>query len=203
MNRFVLALALTSLVLPCASCHKADASPTPQLTEPPADEVWLTEKQIVEGKIAVAPLSEQDVDDKIATSGRIAFDDLRVAHVFSPVTGKVIRIDAQVGQRVKKGDALAVLESPDVGMASADLSKAQAEFTAAEHDYQREKALWEKPEGHATSQKDFEASEDAFFKAKAELARARQKAVLLGGGGSVSQAFTLRRASRARSSRGT
>lgn len=175
-----------------AGCHAADASTRPPLPEPPPDEIWLTPKQVAEGKLQVSPLAEQDVDDKINASGRIAFDDLRVSHVYSPVTGKVVRIDAQVGQRVKKGDPLAILESPDVGMASADLSKAQADFTAAEHDYLREKALWEKPEGHATSKKDFEAAEDAYFKAKAELARARQKATLLGGGGGVSQAFTLR-----------
>lgn len=183
---------LFSIAALLVGCHAADASTPTPLPEPPPDEVWLTPKQVAEGKVQVAPLAEQDVDDKINASGRIAFDDVRVSHVYSPVTGKVVRIDAQVGQRVKKGDPLAVLESPDVGMASADLSKAQADFTAAEHDFLREKALWEKPEGHATSKKDFEAAEDAFFKAKAELARARQKATLLGGGGGVSQAFTLR-----------
>lgn len=179
-----------SLALLLVSCHAADASTPAPLPEPPADEVWLTPRQLAEGKIVVAPLAEQDVDDKINTSGRIAFDDLRVAHVYSPVTGKVARIDAQLGQRVRKGDPLAVIESPEVGLASADLEKAQADFAAAEHDWLREKALWEKPEGHATSKKDYETSEDAYFKSKAELTRARQKASLLGGGGS--QSFTLR-----------
>ena len=174
------------------SCHKPEAHA--EAAAAPRDEVWLTPQQVIEAKIEVAPIAEQDVDDTILTSGRITFDDLRVSHVFSPVTGKVTKIEASVGQRVKKGEALAVLESPDIGLASADLSKAQADLIAAEHDYKREKALWDKPEGHATSQKDLEQSEDQYRKARAELERARQKAFLLRAGtvDAVTQAFTLR-----------
>lgn len=188
MKRLLLAAALAL----AAACHKAEAQPPPAGPQPPPDEIWLTEQQVKEAKIEVAPIAEQDVDDKIYTGGRIAFDDLRVSHIFSPVTGKVTKISAAVGDRVKKGDVLATIESPDVGIASADLSKAQADFVAAEHDYNREKALWEKPDGHATSKKDLETAEDNYRKAKAELDRARQKAFLLGGGGGVTQGFALR-----------
>ena len=58
-----------------------------------------------DAKIVVATVDEQDVDDTILTSGKVAFDDTRVAHVFSPVNGRVTRIDAALGERVKKGDA--------------------------------------------------------------------------------------------------
>jgi cobalt-zinc-cadmium efflux system membrane fusion protein len=183
---------LFAALLFLSSCHRAEAQPPAAMAQPPSDEIWLTPKQIAEAKIEVAPLAEQDVDDKILTSGRIAFDDLRVSHIYSPVTGKVSKISASVGDRVKHGDTLALIESPDVGIASADLSKAQADFVAAEHDYLREKALWEKPDGHATTKKDLEQAEDSWSKAKAELSRAKQKAFLLGGGGGVSQTFALR-----------
>src|SRR5207248_5152243 len=104
------------------------------------------------------------------------FDDLRVFHAFSPVTGRVVRIDAQPGQRVKKGQSLAVIESPDVGNAFSDLAKAHADLTAAEHDYKRQKELFD---AHAASQKDYEAALDNYQKAKAELSRAQKKASLL------------------------
>jgi len=42
---------------------------------------------------------------------------------------------------VKRGDPLLVIESPDVGVAFSDLDKAQADLTAAEHDYNRQKEL--------------------------------------------------------------
>ncbi|MGZ3429305.1 MAG: efflux RND transporter periplasmic adaptor subunit, partial [Polyangia bacterium] len=72
-----------------------------------------------------------------------------------------------------------------------DLAKAHADMTAAEHDYKRQKELFD---AHAASQKDYEAALDNFQKAKAELSRAQKKASLLarGGADSVTQEYTLR-----------
>jgi cobalt-zinc-cadmium efflux system membrane fusion protein len=157
---------------------------------PPAGEVWLTDAQVDEAKIKTQPLAEQDVDDVIVTSGKIAFEESRVSHVFSPVSGRITRVDAKTGQRVKKGDALAIIESPDVGIASADLQKAQSDLVAAQHDLDRQKELLA---AHATSQRDYEQSEDAYRKAVAEVDRSRQKTGLLrGGGNAVSQTYVLR-----------
>ena len=117
-------------------CHKSEASQPPP-EKVPAGEVWLTNQQVTEAKIEEKPLEERDVDDTIITSGKVTFDDVRVQHVYSPVTGRVVKIDAQLGQAVKKGDALASIESPDIGSASADLGKASADLIAAEHDYKR------------------------------------------------------------------
>ena len=116
---------------------------------------------------------------------------MRVAHVFSPVTGRVSRILADPGARVKKGAPLCAIQSPDVGNAFADLGKAEADLTAAQHEFQRHKELYE---AHAGSQKEFEAAEDNYSKAKAESERARQKARLFRGGGAdaVTQEFVLR-----------
>jgi cobalt-zinc-cadmium efflux system membrane fusion protein len=113
-----------------------------------------------------------------------------VSHVFSPVTGRVTRILAQPGQRVRRGAPLAVIESPDVGQAFADLGKAQADLTASQHDFDRQQHLLEI---HAIALKDLEASEDNFHKAQAELARAEQKARLLRSGAvdRVTQQYTL------------
>lgn len=170
--------------------HKAEAQPSPAETPPP-NEVWLTDAQVAEAKVEVQPLAEQSVDDTIVTSGTITFDDAHVSHVFSPVSGRVTRIDAQVGQRVKKGDVLAVLESPDIGIASADLHKAEADRITAEHDLERQKELLA---AHATSQRDYEQAEDAYRKAKAEVERAKQKAALFRAGGStgVTQIYAIR-----------
>ena len=174
-----------------AGCRKS-AAQTEAKAEPPTGEVWLTDQQISEAKLKVEPLDEQDVDDVILTSGKVTFDDARVAHVFSPVSGRVTRIDAKLGQRVKKGDILALIESPDVGIASSDLNKADADMIAAQHDMERQGELLK---AHATSQHDYEQSEDAYRKAKAEVERAKQKAVLFRAantGGGVTQAYALR-----------
>ena len=186
----LLAIALFAHGASLAGCHKSQASAQPG-DQPPPGEVWLTEQQVLDAKIQTAAFEEHNVDDTILTSGKVTFDDIRVSHVYSPVTGRVTKIDAQLGQAVKKGDELAVIESPDIGSASADLGKAQADVIAAEHNYKRQKELYE---SHATSEKDLEESEDNWRKAKAELDRAQQKAYLLRAGGTnfVSQQYTLR-----------
>ena len=179
------------LALVLMGCGRGASAHTETRVEPPVGETWLTDAQIAEAKMKIEPLEEQDVDDVILTSGKVAFDDAHVNHVFSPVSGRITRIDAKVGQRVKKGDVLAILESPDIGLASADLQKADADRITAEHDLERQTELLA---AHATSQRDFEQAQDAFRKAKAEVDRAKQKASLFRAGGStgVTQTYAIR-----------
>src|SRR5262249_23584997 len=112
----------------------------------------------------------------LSVGGKVTFDDLKVTHVFSPVLGRVVKVLAQLGQRVSKGAPLAVIASPDVGNAFSDLAKAQADLDAATKEYRRQQELYE---AHAAPRKDYEAAEGAYKKARAEFARAQQKVNLL------------------------
>jgi cobalt-zinc-cadmium efflux system membrane fusion protein len=184
------ARALVLSALFSTGCHKSQAASEPAQAQPPPGEVWLSQQQVLDAKIDVQQVTDQDVDDTILTSGRVALDDLRSGHVFSPVTGRVVKIEAQLGQRVKKGDPLATLESPDIGNTVSDVHKAEADLIAAQHDYERKKDLFEQKAGSAA---DLEAAEDSYRKAKAEIERARQKQSLLrvGSADAVTQMYTL------------
>ncbi len=81
-------------------------------------------------------------------------------------------ISARLGQRVKKGDSLALIESPDIGNAVADLHKAQADLIAASHDLKRKKELFEEKAGSGA---ELEAAQDTYRRAKAEVERAEEK----------------------------
>jgi cobalt-zinc-cadmium efflux system membrane fusion protein len=157
----------------------------------PSGEAWISAKQIADAHITVATIGDHDVGGAIVTSGKVTFDDLRVAHVFSPVTGRVTKILAQPGERVKKEQPLCVIQSPDLGQAFSDLAKAQADASAAEKDFRRQKELYD---AHAASQKDFEAAKANYDKARAELDRAQRKANLLsrGGGDRDTQEYSLK-----------
>jgi cobalt-zinc-cadmium efflux system membrane fusion protein len=185
-------LFLLSLALGVAqvACHRSAAAPETSSAQPPPNEVWLTPAQVKEAQIQISPVGNEPVDDTILTSGTVSLEDLRTGHVFSPVTGRVVSITAQLGQRVKKGDPLALIESPDIGVTMADVHKAQADMIAAEHDLKRKKDLFEQKAGSAA---DLEAAEDTYRKAKAELERAQEKQTLLrvGNADAVSQTFSL------------
>jgi cobalt-zinc-cadmium efflux system membrane fusion protein len=180
-----------ALALLASACGARAASPPQTQPQPPADEVWMTRDQVRDARVTLEPVINRPVGNEVVTSGKVTFDDLRVAHIYSPVTGRVTKILADPGQRVRENAPLAVIESPDVGNAFADLAKAQADLIAAEHDFNRQQDLYQ---AHAGSQRDFEAAEDNFRKAKAEMERARRKAALFrkAAGDDVTQGFTLR-----------
>jgi cobalt-zinc-cadmium efflux system membrane fusion protein len=182
------------LALAAAGCESRAA--TPPQAQPPSGEVWMTRDQVREAHIETEPVVVQPIGNEVVTSGKVTFDDLRVSHVYSPVAGRITRILADPGERVKKGAALAVIESPDVGNAFADLAKAESDLTAAGHDFTRQQELYGV---RAVSQKEFEAAEDNYRRAKAEMERAKRKAALFHqgapgerGGDDVTQGFTLR-----------
>jgi cobalt-zinc-cadmium efflux system membrane fusion protein len=157
----------------------------------PNDEVWITPDMMKNAGLTTAKVEEQDLHDAVSVGGRLTFDDLRVSHVFSPVNGRVTRVLAQPGQKVAQGDPLLTIRSPDVGQWLSDVVKAQADLVAAEHEFQRQRDLFN---AHAGAQRDLEAAENAWRKAKAEAERAEQKMQLLKAGDvdKVTQEFTLR-----------
>lgn len=175
------------LVAIAAACHH-NATPGAAL-HPPADQVWVTQKQIHEAAITTDVVAPRAIPTSLTTTGRITFTDTRVAHVFSPVTGRLEALNVELGQFVRRGTPLAVMASPDLGAAAADLQKAEADRSAAKRDYERQKELYE---AHAAAQRDFESAEASYRKAEAERERAMQKYALLQGGSDARDRYILR-----------
>jgi cobalt-zinc-cadmium efflux system membrane fusion protein len=173
------------LLLPC--CARRERQEPPRA---PPGEVRLSRSQLETQQMRVEVAREQDLATQLDAPGRIAFDDLRVAHVFSPVSGRVVRIVAAPGQRVRKGDPLLEIDSPDVGIALSDVGKAEADLAASERELKRQREL---VEAHAGPQRDLDVAQGAAERARAELARARQRAEMFRRRGTgVSQRFSLR-----------
>ena len=169
-NRALRGLAFAAAI--ATGCRRAEA-PTPA---PPAGEVWLTHEQMEGAKLVIEPAAVRPLTLHLVTAGRVAFDEGRVAHVFSPVSGRVTDVAGKLGQRVAAGDTLAVIESPDLATAWADMLKARADRVAAAHDDARQQNLFEHGAG---SQRDAEAARDNAAKAEAELERAELHLKLL------------------------
>ena len=172
MNRSWALLAGGLLGLCLTGCrHSATEGAAAQ---PPENQVWLAPEQATGLRLAV--IRNQEVQDTLRVGGRVTFDDLRISHVFSPVTGRVVKLLAGPGDRLQKGAPLALISSPDIGSAWSDVVKARADLDASQREYQRQKELYE---AHAGPLRDLEAAENAYKKAKAELERAESKARLL------------------------
>lgn len=178
------AFILLLLLAGCSSGPRMPPAPSP-----PSGEVWVDPAQAEH--LRLEAVERRQIGDTLLVGGKIAFDDLRVSHVFAPVAGRITRVLAAPGDRVKKGTPLATIASPDAGSAQADLAKARADLEAATRDLRRQKELYE---AHAGSQKDYETAVDTEQKARAEFERARARARLFQASDmdAVSQEFVLR-----------
>ena len=178
---------LATLGLGLACGHR----PGPGAATPPAGEVWLTPAQNQQTRLVVETVAEHAVGGVVQTVGRLTYDDRRVSHIFSPLNGRVTRLMVDPGQRVKAGQTLALIDSPDLGSALSDARKAEAALVLAGKELQRQKELFE---AHAGARRDLEAAEAGFGVASAERDRAQQRAASLYAPDAhgVSQGFQLK-----------
>jgi cobalt-zinc-cadmium efflux system membrane fusion protein len=185
LRRVGAGLALMTLTASCGQLQKHF-----QKSEESAPDRKAPVPSEANAQVEFKPLQEESVGKVLVTSARVAWDENRVAHVFPPVTGRVVEIAAQLGDFVKKGQKLATIMSPDLGSAVSDMNKAKAALIAADHDVKRQRELFKL---HAVSAAVLEASEDNYGICLAEMQRAEQKAALLREAGvdAVTQTYQL------------
>jgi cobalt-zinc-cadmium efflux system membrane fusion protein len=108
----------------------------------------------------------------VVLPGRLTWDEDRTVRVFAPFAGRITRILVHVGDRVRAGEALAQMASPEFGQAQADARKAQADLALAGKSLERARDL----NGHGVmSAKDLQQAEADHAKARAEAERARER----------------------------
>ena len=103
-------------------------------------------------------------------NGRVTYDENSTARVSSPVLGRITLLKLLPGDTVKQGDALATIDSPDLGSAFSDLRKAEADEARKFIAMNRAKTLLD---GGVVARKDYESAEADLLQAKAESERAR------------------------------
>jgi cobalt-zinc-cadmium efflux system membrane fusion protein len=117
-------------------------------------------------------------------------DEGHTVRVASPVVGRIVRLDAQPGDRVHAGQALAEIRSGDAAQATSDAAKAQAAWSTARTSLARASDLYEHK---IIAGRELEQARNDEAQAHAELARARARAAQLGvGGAGVSDLYVLR-----------
>ncbi len=121
--------------------------------------------------------------------GRLVWDEDRTVRMFTPFTGRVTRVLADVGLHVEAGRALAELASPDFGQAQADTRKAQADLATKTAQLTRVKEL---AMAGVAAGKDLQQAEADMQNADAEFRRASARVSLFGGTNNVDQRFALK-----------
>ncbi|MCC7409775.1 MAG: efflux RND transporter periplasmic adaptor subunit [Phycisphaeraceae bacterium] len=96
------------------------------------DEVRLSDEAIERTGIRTEPVRSRVLVGEVVAPARVTFNFEQMAHVGSPLAGRVHQILARVGDRVDKNAPLLIVQSPELGEAQSDyLLKRMAVDTAA------------------------------------------------------------------------
>jgi len=119
--------------------------------------VTLTKEQ--QQRIHVYTVEPSQYRDEITTTGVVDFDHNRSTDVLAPFSGPVTKLLVTLGQTVKKGQALALVDSPDFAAAVGAYRKALAAAKAADQLAATDRDLFAH---HALSQREYaQAQSDA------------------------------------------
>lgn len=121
-----------------------------------------------------------DTGGELRLPGRLIWDETRTVRVFPQLGGRVSGIAVDVGNAVKSGQTLAVLQSADYGLAQSDARRAAADWRVAEQARERSRVL---REAGVVAEKDWQQAEAEAVRAQAEAARTSRRLAGLGGDG--------------------
>lgn len=184
-GRTALALLLAAML---AACAKPEA-PAPTVPDPTvAGEVVTFPNHQDPPTLRVAPVAAPG-DQPVQLPGRLAWDEDHTARIYAPYAGRIERLLVAVGDKVRRGQPLAVLSSADIGSAQADLHKAEADLALNRGSVARAKDL---VEGGVIARKELDQAEADLARSSAEATRARARLAQYGvAAGAVTQSLNL------------
>ena len=136
----------------------------------------LSTEDIKTAGIKVEELKAQSLVDQVVLTATIRANQDRIAHVAPRVSARIVNVSANLGDRVKKGQVLALLDSIELGEAHSTYRQAQSQFSLAKSDFERAQKL---KADEIIPEKDYLRARSEYEKAKAGLQAVSDKLRLL------------------------
>lgn len=121
--------------------------------------------------------AEYAATPQLKVTGAVAPDISRAVPVISLAVGRVVEIDARLGDTVKKGQVLLKVQSADISGAFSDYQKAVADEQLAHTQLDRARLLYDKG---AISQNDLQIAQNSEDKAKVDVSNTAERLKVLG-----------------------
>ncbi|MFL5740837.1 MAG: efflux RND transporter periplasmic adaptor subunit [Flavisolibacter sp.] len=155
----------------CSSCNHSDGKEV--LAKQPLISDSLMKM------IRIDTVKRLPVGENLRLSGEIGYNENKVVKVFPNSSGQVMQVSVSFGDRVQKGQVLAVIKSADIAGNYSDLANAEADVKIARRQYENAKSLYE---GGITSQREYEEAKENLSKADAVAEKIRATIRINGGG---------------------
>jgi membrane fusion protein, heavy metal efflux system len=196
-SHILLALAPATLVLMLAACGQepsAEKNGAGEHAEEKAGEraeglVELSPQQIADAGIEVTRPTVGGVTGAIEIPATIEGDPQSVQVVSAAVGGRVVSLTRNLGQSVRRGDTLAVLESREAASLNAGVEAARARVALAQSVLRREQRLFAE---RVSPEQDLIAARTAATEASIALRLAQQQLSATGGGGGALNRIAVR-----------
>jgi cobalt-zinc-cadmium efflux system membrane fusion protein len=157
----------------------AHDAPAPQKQATPPDEaiVRLNQRQIAAGNFAIQDVRAGLISKHIVVPGTIVPSGERIAKVSVRLLGTVAELRKRLGDDVREGDVLAIIESREVADAKSQYLAAKVALDLQDTLFSRSKSLFE---SKVSSENDYLRAKTAFEDVRIKFDVARQKLFALG-----------------------
>lgn len=108
--------------------------------------------------------------------GKVAYGEDRYSRISSPLQGRVLEVQAHLGDRVQADSVLLVLDSQEIAQAYSEYVKEDSDLQYATRARELAKDLYE---NKALALKDLKQAENELIKARAEFRRAKERLLSL------------------------
>jgi len=181
-KKFVVLALNTLLALSFASCDGkghggGEPAQAPAANEGSRDFVQYKPGTAPLGFIKIETVTESGAGTSVTLPARVSFDEEHTQRVASPIDGRATEVPVKIGDKVKVGQPLIFLSSPNVGQLQADAQKAESDLTVAQKAIERTHKL--QVEG-AVSDKEAAQAEADFRKALSDRGRTAAQLKALG-----------------------
>ena len=155
-------------------CSCASKQPEPVMKK---ESVCITDSMAAIIKIDTAAYS--NVDDQLKLSGEISFNDNKVIKVFPFSSGQVVQVMVSLGDKVIKGQTLAIIRSADVSGNYSDLSTAGTDVAITKKRLETAESLFN---SGLSSEREFIEAKQDYEKALTASNKLKDQIAINGGG---------------------
>ncbi|MDB4924872.1 efflux RND transporter periplasmic adaptor subunit [Mucilaginibacter sp.] len=178
MKRETFLIGLSGLMLLAAcSQKKTDA--------PESKQVCVSDS--LQKMITIDTAKTSTMKDELSLSGEVSNDDNNVVKVFPFSSGQVIAVKVSLGDKVTKGQTLAIMRSADVAGNYTDLSSTQSDVAVAKRQLSQAESLYK---NGISSEREYTEAQENYNKAIAANRKIKQQ-LTINGGGNTSENGTL------------
>ncbi|HEY3157939.1 MAG TPA: efflux RND transporter periplasmic adaptor subunit [Vicinamibacterales bacterium] len=164
--------------LPACSAPAAAAKPPREIPDPPQDGL-IHVREASRPFIVTETVSGARSSESITAPARVAFRDGAVSQLGTPLDGRIVKVNVQIGQRVSDGDPLLTLDCPDAAEMRAAVESATASLREARSALDRQNRMLRQGVG---TERDRIAAETRVWELQAEGVRVLADVAFIGMG---------------------